>query len=136
MFSTREDGKKICYITSNPVKETGTYHKRGDAYIIVTFRGAGTTPETSISSGFPFKEDSEVSFQVDKKNAVMFFTSDETPEMAWAKSERDDKDVVALMKKGNKVVVNETSTKNTKAIDTYSLKGFSAAYDKMVSNCK
>ncbi len=136
LFTTKEGSKNVCYITSNPIKKTGDYKHRGDVYIIVTYRGAGTTPEVSVSSGFPFKKDAEVSFAVDKKPVMMLFTSEETPEMAWAKSEKDDTTLVGMMKNGNNVIVNEVSSKGTKAQDTYSLNGFTDSYNKMISNCK
>jgi invasion protein IalB len=136
LFTTKEGTAKLCYITSNPTKKTGTYKVRGNVYIIVTYRGAGTTPEVSIEGGFPYKKDSEVSVDITNKGSFQFFTSEDTPQMAWAKDEKTDNDVVALMKKGNNVVVKATSKKGTKSQDTYSLKGFTAAYDKMISTCK
>ncbi len=135
-FTAQEDGRKVCYITSNPTRKTGTYRIRGDVYMIVTYRGAGTVPEVSIDTGFPYKIGSTVSFIIDGRKQFSFFTSAETPQMAWAKDSQADRTVIDAMKRGGRVTTKGTSTRGTTAQDTYSLRGFSAAYDKMVASCK
>lgn len=136
LFTTMEGKNKVCYITSSPTKKSGTYKKRGDVYILVTYRGKESNPEVSVDGGFSYKDGSEVDFVIDNKKSYKFFTSNETPEMAWAQDEQVDKDVIEAMKNGKKIVAKATSTKNTNSEDTYSLSGFTAAYKKMMENCK
>ncbi len=135
-FTSTEDGRKVCYITSNPIRKTGTYRIRGDVYMIITYRGAGSTPEVSIDTGFPYKSGSEVDFVIDGRKSFKFFTSAQTPQMAWAKDEQADRTIIEAMKRGGRVNTKGTSTRGTVAQDTYSLSGISAAYSKMVAACQ
>ncbi len=134
-FQTKDKDSKVCYITANPSKKTGNYKKRGDVYMLVSYRGKLSKPEVSLDSGFPYKKDSDVDFNIDGKKSFKFFTSDKTPKMAWGKDEEMDRSAIEAMKKGNKVTVKSISSAGTKATDTYSLKGFNAAYSKMLSSC-
>ena len=48
----------------------------------------------------------------------------------------DDKDIVAAMKRGSRMIINGTSFKGTKTKDTYSLSGFTSAYKAISNKCK
>ncbi len=135
VFTATESGNRVCYITSNPTKKTGNYRIRGDVYMLVTYRQLGT-PEVSIDTGFPYKRSSEVAFVIDGIKTFKFFTSAQTPQMAWAKDEQMDRTVIEAMKRGGRVSTKGTSERGTYAQDTYSLKGFTAAYNKMVALCQ
>lgn len=135
VFSTMQDGKKICYATSVPVGKTGNFRKRGEPYILVTLR-PGNISEISVNSGFPYKDGSEVDIGIDRKHNFKFFTSAQTPQMAWAKDSATDTTIVEKMIKGNNVTVKGTSKIGTYAIDTYRLTGFTSAINKMKDSCK
>lgn len=135
VFSLKQNGKKICYITSTPIKEDGNFTKRGEPYLLVTYNGNNVS-EVSASSGYPYKKGTNVTINIDKKQKHSFFTSSETPKVAWAKDAKMDKLVISHMKKGNKMTVRGTSPKGTYSLDTYSLLGFSAATKRMISLCK
>lgn len=135
VFSIIQDGEKVCYITSTPTKKKGNYKKRGEPYMLVTYRNNGIS-EISLNSGYPFKGGSDVAVRIDNRHSYSFFTSKETPEMAWAKDSKTDKEVIKRLKSGNSVTSKGYSRLGTYSIDSYSLAGFTAAYDKMVSSCK
>jgi hypothetical protein len=135
-FTSKENGKKICYITSSPVKKTGTYKIRGQVYLIVTYRGKGTVPEVGVDTGYTYKSDTDADFIVDGRKQFSFFTSSKTPQMSWAKDEQADRTVIAALKNGGRVTVKGTSNRGSTSQDTYSLKGFGAAYDKMIAACQ
>ncbi len=132
VFTVNQGGKKVCYIASAPVSKKGNYNKRGEPYALVTHRSA-SVDEVSVSSGYPYKTKSDVKARIDGKHSFNMFTKDE---LAWTYTEADDKKMVASMKKGNKMSVRGTSKKNTYSQDTYSLKGFTAAYKHMKTLCK
>ena len=134
VYTYKESGGKVCYMTANPSKKTGNYSRRGDPYMIVSFRGG--TPEVSYDSGFPYRNNSEVDLVIDGKKRYKFFTSSETPQMAWAKNAGVDSTIITAMKKGGKITAKGTSRKGTYAQDTFSLKGFTASYNKMIASCK
>jgi len=128
-----EEGK-ICTIQSVPLKEEGEYKKRGEVYTQVSINtntlGAGVV---SFQAGYTFKNQSEVKINIDKKNTVLLFTHER---MAWAKSVEEDSKLIKFMKLGNSMIVEGKSSRGTNTRDTYSLKGFSAAYKAMGQVCK
>ena len=56
-------------------------------------------------------------------------------EHAWTKSEDADQALITAMKRGADMTVRGTSVRNTFSLDTYSLLGFTAAYDAMIEAC-
>jgi len=63
----------------------------------------------------------------------LFLTNNQT---AWADTEDEDVLLIKFMKLGTKMVVKGISSRGTNTIDTYSLKGFIAAYKAMNKICK
>lgn len=131
VFSLSQNGGKVCYIASAPVKKTGNYSRRADPYLLVTSRGTDLD-EISISSGYPYKTGSKLKVEVDAQK-FEFFSNDD---LGWAVDEAMDRDVVSAMKRGNKMTVRGVSQKDTFSLDTYSLKGVSKAYNRMKELCQ
>lgn len=130
VFTINKGGSKVCYMASAPVKNTGNFSKRSDPYALVTSRNA-STDEISVSSGYPYKDDTKARIEIDGTKFEMF-TKDE---LAWAYDTAQDSRMVTAMKKGSRMTVRGTSPKNTYSLDTYSLRGATAAYNKMKSLC-
>ena len=118
-----------CYIGSLPVNsDIPEGKKRGDVYILV-YR-INNNPETiiQINSGYPYKNKESVNVEIDKKNYEFFADEDS----AWT---NNDKEVVYAMKKGVKLTVFGISSRGTKTVDTYTLDGFTVAYNKLTKDC-
>ena len=118
-----------CYIGSLPVNsDIPEGKKRGDVYILV-YR-INNNPETiiQINSGYPYKNKESVNVEIDKKNYEFFADEDS----AWT---NNDKEVVYAMKKGVKLTVFGISLRGTKTVDTYTLNGFTVAYNKLTKDC-
>ncbi len=114
----------VCYIYSEPRKETGAYTERGDTYIQVADRPKEKIAnELSVTAGYPYQKDSEVTLDIDG-NTFELFTDGET---AWARDAKTQDAIVAALKAGLKLVVKGTSTRGTATTDNYSLSGFTAA---------
>lgn len=131
VFTIQQNGKKVCYIASAPKKKTGNYNKRGEPYVLVTHIKSNVD-EASASSGYPYKQGSEVNFSVGTKKYKLFTKG----ELAWAYDSKSDAAIIHSLKKGMKLTVKGTSKKGTYSNDTYSLKGFSKAYSRMKALCK
>lgn len=127
-----ENGKKICYMVTQPTKSEGNYTRRGPAYVQVTRRQGDSVPDVvSFESGYPFKEASEVEVAVDGTKYTLF-TDGQT---AWAYDEDSDKALATAMAKGAKMIVKGTSSRGTLTTDTYSLLGFMAARRAITQAC-
>lgn len=130
-FTTDFGGKKICYILSLPIKKDGNYEKRGEPYFLV-INSKDNIDETTISSGYIYKEGSEIelSFGFRKINAFTY------KNLAWSYSKADDIEIIKEMRKNLDVVVSGISKNNKYSQDTYSLIGFNQAFKKMKESCK
>ena len=131
VYTAFQNGQKLCYIVSFPTNKTGNYSRRGDPYVMVT-SVSGSRDEFSITGGYPYKNNTEPRAIIDNNEYKLSMTEGE---FAWFKTEKYDKIAIEKMKKGLKMKIKGTSTKGTYSVDTYSLSGFTAAYDKMRSLC-
>lgn len=127
-----ESGQKICYIVSEPKKQAGSYTRRGKPAILVTRRPTPkVTDEVSIQPGYTYLEGSSVSLAVGQNQFTLFTRGAH----AWTKDETEDRTLIDVMKSGESMVVQGESIKNTTSTDTYSLLGFTKAYNAMVAAC-
>jgi invasion associated locus B (IalB) protein len=133
-FADQENGQPLCYMASLPEKSEGKYTQRGDTYIMVTHRPAEKTfGEVSIRAGYAYKQDSDTEARIDSNQPFKLFTDGE---FSWARDTDTDRALIANMKAGSTVIVKGTSSRGTLTIDTYSLKGFTAAYAAISKACK
>lgn len=131
-YSYEENGQKVCYMSSQPKKTEPKGKARGDAYILVTHRPAEKTyGVVSVTAGYTYKKDSEVTVKVDR-NAFKLFTDGDT---AWARDESTDKSVSAALRSGKSLVVKATSARGTNTTDTYSLNGAGPAFGAINDAC-
>lgn len=132
VFQAIQGGKKICYIGSLPIKKEGNYKKRGEPFLTVTMLANSKTPEVSVSSGYQFNKDKKVILKIGVKSFNLFTYEDR----AWANNEEDDAAIINTMKAGVKMTIKGHSQKNTHSKDTYSLRGFTDAYNNMKMLCR
>ena len=129
-----QDGEQtICYIASEPKKQEGNYTRRGNPAVLVTRRpgAAGAATRSASSPATPIRT-AATSRSRSTGDKFLLFTRGEH---AWTPREEDDRDLINAMKRGVDMTVRGTSTKSTYSLDTYSLLGFTAAYDAMVEAC-
>lgn len=130
-----KDGKNnVCYMASTPQKSEGKYTKRGDVYMVITHRPADKSFDVvNFVAGYTYKNDAKVVVKIGKETITDFFVESDK---AWTMSAAADKKLVEAMKKGERLIIDGTSTKGTATKDTYSLKGFSAAYRAISAKCR
>ena len=118
-----------CYIVSAPTKEEGDYTKRGDVYVLVYRINKSPDQIVEISSGYNYDESKPVIVKIDQ-TSFKFFSKEDS---AWTKEE--DKKVILSMQKGIKMIIQGYSFKGTLTTDTYTLKGFTSAFNKLSKDC-
>ena len=132
-FTFVEDGKLICYMASEPQDIHPKNVNRGDIYILVTRRPAHSiVDEVSVYAGYPYKAESDVEISIGGDSFRMFTYED----TAWARDAEADKQLVRAMVRGNTMKVRGLSQRGTTTIDTYSLRGFTAANKAIRKACK
>ena len=133
VYAFTENSEKICYMATEPKKQEGDYTRRGNPAVLVTRRPAPkVVDEVSVQPGYSYKEGSEVQVGVGKSKFALFTRG----EHAWTKSEDADRALIDAMKRGSEMTVRGTSAKGTFSVDTYSLLGFTAAYQAMTDACR
>lgn len=134
VYKFKDGGSDACFITSaaKTARTEPRGRSRGAVTIQVTHRpGAGTFDEVSYASGYPFQDDSTVRASIGSQRFNLF-TSGST---AWTTSTGEDEKLVRAMKAGATMRVQGTSSRGAKSNDTFSLSGFTAAYNAMNRIC-
>ncbi|MCS6879534.1 MAG: invasion associated locus B family protein [Geminicoccaceae bacterium] len=123
---------RICFVTSEPIKQEGNFARRDRPRLFVTqFGGDRPRQEVSVDPGYTYRKGSTVEVVIDGVRFEFFTDRDR----AWARSSEDDARIIAAMRRGNQMTVRGTSIRDTWSLDTYSLAGFNAALKAMVETC-
>lgn len=132
-----EEEPKECWGVSKP-KETVNSRdgqpvsvRRGDILLFVTFR-PGKPGEISFTGGYPFAGGSTVEVAIDGQPYQLFTDG----EWAWPGSAEDDAALLAALKGGTTAVMTARSGKGTQTVDTFSLRGFTAAMEDAGKRCQ
>lgn len=123
----QEAGQNTCYAFVRANHSTPALPGRGDVVLTVTERP--TIRDTvALSVGFTYRKDSAVTIQVDT-TGLDFYTAQSS---AFA---RDGKAAVVAFQKGDQALARSPGPKDGQVVDTFSLKGFSAAYTAINKAC-
>ena len=130
-----QEGKNpVCYMVASPRKEEGKYGRRGDVYAFVTHRPSENAfGMVNFVAGYNYKPNSNVIVKIGSVTVKNTFVDGDK---AWSMSSKTDEELVAAMKKYDKMIVHGTSSKGNDTKDTYSLSGFSKAYRVISAKCK
>ena len=132
-YSFNDGTDHVCYMASQPTKSQGKYSRRDDVFLLVTHRpDKKTFNVVNVAAGYTYKSTSKPQLTIDKNKAIVLKRHEDT---AWAKDAATDEQLVAEMKKGSTAVLLGTSARGTKTTDTFSLKGFSKAYEAINKAC-
>ena len=116
-----------CSIFQIPVSEKGDYSKRGTVLFYV-FK-EGNAEYLRIDAGYPYDPNKYVKVSIDGNNYQFFGENDS----AW--SMKDDRIIIDAMKAGKGMTVVGYSQRGTETTDTYTLIGFTKAYEALQKDC-
>lgn len=132
LYDVQAANGHTCYIASEPKKQEGTYKQRGNpAVLVARLPGDPPSEQVSVQPGYTFKKGSGVQLTVDGRRFDLFTQG----EHAWTRTDGDDKALIEAMKNGSSLVIKGTSSRETTSSDTYSLNGFTAAWQAMRDAC-
>ena len=120
-----EAGQTVCYTFTRAQSSAPPMPGRGAVVLTVTERPSGRDA-VAIEAGMSYPSNTTVTVQVDQ-TGLEFYTSGRN---AFA---RDGKAAVAAFIKGSRAIARSPGRKDV--TDTFSLKGFSAAYAAIVKAC-
>ncbi len=127
VWTQKKAGNNGCSILQIPLTEKGKYTSRGPV-IFYVFK-EGNAEYVRIDAGYPYDSEKYVKVNIDNSN-YQFFGEDDS---AW--SMKDDSIIINAMKAGKSMKVVGYSQRGTETIDTYSLIGFTKAYDSLKQDC-
>ncbi|MEM6483051.1 MAG: invasion associated locus B family protein [Pseudomonadota bacterium] len=134
-----ESEPKECWAVSSPTETVNTRDgrvvavRRGDILLMTFFRpGADVAGQVTFTGGYPFAGGSTVNINISGQEFEMFTEG----EWAWPASTSDDAKIVAAMKRGTDAVLTAQSARGTVTKDTFSLLGFTAAFDEAEQRCQ
>jgi hypothetical protein len=121
----QESGATVCYAFTRVQSSTPALPGRGSVILTVTERPA-LRDTVAIDAGLPYAANASVTVQVDQAG-LEFYTAGRN---AFA---RDGKAAVAAFGRGSRAIARSPGAKEV--TDTFSLKGFGAAYAAVVKAC-
>ena len=135
-----KEGQRFCVMWTQPKKAEGNYTLRGEIFALVSHRPADQQfGVVSFEMGYPFASGRELSVSIDGGRVIRIPADDESgPEddsLMWHKSPEVNARLVKAMQGGLGMVATGRSKRGTKTVDTYSLRGFSAAYKAISRAC-
>ena len=131
MVMTEASGK-VCFAQSAPVLQAPKNNKR-DARLFITFRpGEKISNEISATAGYEFNKNNTV-LATSGNNKFKFDIKQQG--FAWMTSNKKEKIMVKVMKKGSRIMLSGYNDKGSQTIDHYSLLGFTKAYNAAKKAC-
>ena len=129
---TFEKADEYCYIGSLATdSDLPSDKKRGNFYVLVYKNIGNSETVVQIEAGYNYKTNSEIIVNIDK-GIYSFYTTKDLPDAAWTD---EDNKVIFAMKKGLMLTVTGESSRGTITNDKYTLKGFTASYNKLIEDC-
>ena len=127
-----EASGKVCFAQSAPILQAPKKNKR-DARLFITFRpGEKISNEISATAGYEFNKNNAV-LATSGNNKFKFDIKQQG--FAWMTSNKKEKIMVKVMKKGSRIMVTGYNEKGSQTIDHYSLLGFTKAYNIAKKSC-
>ena len=133
-WSVYAKSKNLCYMIAQPEQSEGEYKVRGRVRIVIYRNNLENQNENAlgIDFGYTFPENSVAKIEIDKKK----FKLATFGQTAWTGSKtKKDKKIIKAMLKGNKLIALGESKRGTKTKDTYSLSGFTKAFNEINNYC-
>lgn len=132
-YSHASGSGKVCYALTKPTQMLPGDRNHGDVFFFVSTRPSeGVAAEPSLLVGYPLKDGSNVSVNVDGKGFALFTKNDG----AWVENAATEQQLVAAMKAGREMTVNGESSRGTKTTYKFSLSGVTAAINTAGDACR
>ena len=134
-YKASPGGKTVCFALAKPATAATEPpgRKRDPSYLFISTRPSEKVKnEISAIVGYPQKTGGDTMATIGTTNYTMYAQNDG----AWIKNTAEEAQMIETMRKGSDVVVKSVSSRGTKSVDTYSLKGIAQALDKVAEECK
>jgi len=132
-FTADAPDGKVCWAATAPISTDYSGDSRGDVFLMVSmWPSRGIENEISIIAGYGFDEKRTAQAKIGSETYSFFTSSDG----AWLETRREESAMVKSMKAGAKASVTGYSDSGSRSNDSFSLLGFTAAYNAAQKACK
>jgi invasion protein IalB len=133
-FAQGEGDQKLCYMIAAPTLSLGEVEGRGEVGLMVTHQSGGAVrDQVSVALGFAPHKTKYTKAKVDRSSNVLLRLVD--GDRVWIREENVDRQLVRRMKSGENLIVTGMSTSGIATQDTFSLIGFTKAYEAISRSC-
>lgn len=134
VYSGTGNEGRVCYAASQPTQMLPQGVNRDPAFFMVsTWPERNAVDEAYIKMGYPLEPNSTVSVTIDNDETFIFFIGQDD---AWIREIELEEELIAAMRAGVTMVVRGRSNRGTETNDTYSLRGITAALERVASECR
>jgi hypothetical protein len=131
-FTAQSPEGKVCWAATAPISTDYSGDSRGDVFLMVSmWPSKDIENEISIISGYPFDETRTAQAKIGSSTYSFFTAADG----AWLETRREEDAMVKSMKAGAKASVTGFSEGGSRSNDSFSLLGFTAAYNAASKAC-
>jgi len=131
-FTSQRPEGKICWAATKPSDKDFSGKDRGDVFLMITiYPDTGVDTEVSVLSGYQYDESRTVQAKIGSQNFSFFAVKDG----AWLETRNEERQIVTAMRKGAKATVTGYADGGGRSTDTFSLLGFTAAYNAAKKAC-
>jgi hypothetical protein len=134
-YTASPEGKKVCFALGKPssMATDPPGRRRDPAYLFISTRPTEKVRnEVSVIMGYPLRANSDATAEIGPTRFAMYTQNDG----AWIKNVAEESRLVEAMRKGADMTVRGVSSRGTKTIDQYSLKGLTQALERVTAECK
>lgn len=125
----QEGGQKVCYAFTRPARSEGASQGRGPVTLTVTHRPNGRD-QVAVSAGVPFARGAEVVMEIGNQEFRSYATVQSSAFF------QGGSQAIAALRGGREAEVRSPAQAGRGAVtDTFSLSGFTAAYNAISSEC-
>lgn len=129
----------ICYVATQPLDSeySQAISSRDPAFFTISTRPSeNIREEISVRTGYPLSETSPVTATVDQEDPVtLYIRTDVAADGVWVENPAIQSALVVAMKRGITLNIRGSSVRGTVITDSYSLRGITAALDRMAAEC-
>lgn len=133
VFVKESNGDKICFAATEAKNKRPTNVNHGDVFFMVaSWKSGAATNQPSLMTGYNLKNAPEPLLRIGADRWEMYTSENE----AFIESDRDEQRLVAAMRRGADMRVSAVSQRGTATSYTISLRGISAALDRVRAVCR
>ena len=130
-YSAADGAGQVCFAMSKPTDVSPPPDGYTQAYLYLTHRPAeGVTNELNLVAGFNFAPDQPATLTVGGKSFDLFTQKD----AAWLLNPSENDNLAGALRAGSTVVIEGTSDKGIRIVETFSLSGATAA-SRAIEGC-